>query len=64
MNEQTEQQATAFLAGLRENLLKPMAGEICQKQKEEIANLRKKIYGLYILAIVQLILTVVVALVF
>ena len=43
MNEQIEQKATSILAGVRDNLLKPMAKEIEQKQKNNCDELIKAI---------------------
>ena len=39
MNEQFEQKASSILAGVRDNLLKPMAREIEQKQQSNCAEL-------------------------
>lgn len=43
MNDQFEQKASSILAGVRDNLLKPMAREIEQKQQNNSAELIKAI---------------------
>lgn len=43
MNEQIEPKATSILAGVRDNLLKPMAKEIEQKQQNNCDELIKAI---------------------
>ena len=43
MNEQIEQKTTSILAGVRDNLLKPMAREIEQKQQNNCDELIKAI---------------------
>ena len=43
MNEQIEQKTTSILAGVRDNLLKPMAKEIEQKQQNNCDELIKAI---------------------
>lgn len=43
MNDQFEQKASSILAGVRDNLLKPMAREIEQKQQNNCAELIKAI---------------------
>lgn len=43
MNDSINQKATSILAGVRDNLLKPMAKEIEQKQQESCLELLKAI---------------------
>ena len=43
MNNHTDQNATSILAGVRDNLLKPMAKEIEQKQQDSCLELLKAI---------------------
>lgn len=43
MNNHTEQSATSIIAGIRDNLLKPMAAEIENSQKECCATISKHI---------------------
>lgn len=56
MNKQTQETNTdaGVLEAVRDNLLKPMAVEICKKQEEQIEKISSKIIYLYILMIISL----------
>lgn len=43
MNELTEKQAEAFLSAFRDNLLKPMATEICREQNAALEKSEKRL---------------------
>lgn len=42
-SNEIEQKATSILAGVRDNLLKPMAGEIITQQAEQIKSLQENL---------------------
>ena len=44
MHEPESEKKTLILAGIRDNLLKPMAEEICAKNENQIRSLRKLLW--------------------
>ena len=58
MNEPNEQQEISIISGVRDNLLKPMAAEICSKISTKVETLRSFLIVNMILLLINLFTTV------